>query len=78
MRNRTAVDEAHGSGTGRPVAAATVGLATSTASIGFLEGAVLLSRAERGARAPTTASRELGPLLGAAVTGPDSGGEAGR
>ncbi|MEU3099342.1 hypothetical protein ABZ690_32615 [Streptomyces sp. NPDC006967] len=78
MRNRAAVDEAHGFGTGRPVPAATVDLATSTASIGFLEGAVLHSPAEGGSRAPTTASRELGPLLGTAVTGPDSGGDAGR
>ncbi len=36
--------------------------------ISSLEGALLIARAERSVRALTTAVRELGPLLDAAVT----------
>lgn len=45
----------------------------ATLMIGSLEGAILIARAERSVRALTTVSRELGPLLDAAVTGPVSG-----
>jgi AcrR family transcriptional regulator len=41
--------------------------AVATLMIGALEGAILIARAERNVRALTTVSRELGPLLDAAV-----------
>jgi AcrR family transcriptional regulator len=41
--------------------------ALATLMIGALEGAILIARAERNVRALTTVSRELGPLLDAAV-----------
>ncbi|MBT3166429.1 TetR/AcrR family transcriptional regulator [Streptomyces sp. Vc74B-19] len=46
----------------------------ATLMISSLEGAILIARAERSVRALTTAARELGPLLDAAVTvpGPDA------
>ncbi|MEQ8145076.1 TetR/AcrR family transcriptional regulator [Streptomyces sp. OP7] len=46
----------------------------ATLMISSLEGAILIARAERDVRALTTAARELGPLLDAAVTvpGPDA------
>ncbi|MEU9354245.1 TetR/AcrR family transcriptional regulator [Streptomyces griseoloalbus] len=45
----------------------------ATLMISSLEGAILLARAERDVRPLTTVSRELGPLLDAAVSGTDSG-----
>ncbi|MFF6995439.1 TetR/AcrR family transcriptional regulator [Streptomyces sp. NPDC008313] len=41
--------------------------ALATLMISTLEGAILIARAERNVRALTTAARELGPLLDAAV-----------
>ncbi|MBD0736121.1 TetR/AcrR family transcriptional regulator [Streptomyces sp. CBMA29] len=57
-----------------PVAAALTGMRVpedrsvplATLMISTLEGAILIARAERDARALTTAARELGPLLDAA------------
>ncbi|GGV63656.1 TetR family transcriptional regulator [Streptomyces griseoloalbus] len=45
----------------------------ATLMISSLEGAILLARAERDVRALTTVSRELGPLLDAAVSSTDFG-----
>ncbi|WP_367325067.1 TetR/AcrR family transcriptional regulator [Streptomyces sp. HUAS ZL42] len=42
--------------------------ALATLMISTLEGAILIARAERDVRALTTATRELGPLLDAAVS----------
>jgi hypothetical protein len=42
----------------------------ATLMISSLEGAILIARAERSVRALTSAARELGPLLDAAVTRP--------
>ncbi|MFE7856444.1 TetR/AcrR family transcriptional regulator [Streptomyces sp. NPDC057403] len=43
--------------------------ALATLMISALEGAILIARAERDVRALTTVTRELGPLLDAAVSG---------
>ncbi|MDT6987746.1 TetR/AcrR family transcriptional regulator [Streptomyces lusitanus] len=48
----------------------------ATLMISSLEGALLIARAERSVRALTTAVRELGPLLDAAVTPAAPGGGA--
>ncbi|MEU1667410.1 TetR/AcrR family transcriptional regulator [Streptomyces sparsogenes] len=45
--------------------------ALATLMISTLEGAILIARAERSVRALTTAARELGPLLDAAVSKAD-------
>ncbi|MFF7857396.1 TetR family transcriptional regulator C-terminal domain-containing protein [Streptomyces sp. NPDC007904] len=45
----------------------------ATLMISSLEGALLMARAERDVRALTAVSRELGPLLDAAVGGPGPG-----
>ncbi|MEU1789483.1 TetR/AcrR family transcriptional regulator [Streptomyces sparsogenes] len=45
--------------------------ALATLMISTLEGAILIARAERNVRALTTAARELGPLLDAAVSKAD-------
>lgn len=45
--------------------------ALATLMISSLEGAILMARAERDVRALTTAARELGPLLDAAVSTAD-------
>ncbi|MEU9797111.1 TetR/AcrR family transcriptional regulator [Streptomyces sparsogenes] len=45
--------------------------ALATLMISTLEGAILIARAERNDRALTTAARELGPLLDAAVSKAD-------
>lgn len=45
--------------------------ALATLMISTLEGAILIARAERDVRALTTVTRELGPLLDAAVRKPD-------
>lgn len=45
--------------------------ALATLMISSLEGAILIARAERDARALTTVARELGPLLDAAVSKAD-------
>ncbi|NBM15832.1 TetR family transcriptional regulator [Streptomyces sp. GC420] len=47
--------------------------ALATLMISALEGAILIARTERDVRALTTVSRELGPLLDAAVTGAGGG-----
>lgn len=49
----------------------------ATLMISSLEGAILIARAERSVRALTTAVRELGPLLDAAVTAPGASGASG-
>ncbi|GHG21709.1 TetR family transcriptional regulator [Streptomyces albogriseolus] len=49
----------------------------ATLMISSLEGAILIARAERSVRALTTAARELGPLLDAAVTRPATDGGPG-
>ncbi|MCG8965482.1 TetR/AcrR family transcriptional regulator [Streptomyces sp. CL12-4] len=62
----------------RPVADALTGMGVpearsvplATLMISALEGAILIARAERDVRALTAVSRELGPLLDAAATGP--------
>lgn len=45
--------------------------ALATLMISTLEGAIIIARAERNVRALTTAARELGPLLDAAVSKAD-------
>ncbi|MER6139532.1 TetR/AcrR family transcriptional regulator [Streptomyces sparsogenes] len=45
--------------------------ALATLMISTLEGAIIIARAERNVRALTTAARELGPLLDAAVSQAD-------
>lgn len=50
----------------------------ATLMISSLEGAILIARAERSVRALTTAVRELGPLLDAAMTRPAAHGGTGE
>lgn len=47
--------------------------ALATLMLSALEGAIIIARAERDVRALTNVSRELGPLLDAAVNNDDSG-----